>query len=502
MIARMTTLPQQLYTAAQVRELDRRAIEEQGIAGIELMERAGRAACDFLRRRWPRARRIALFAGVGNNGGDAFILARLLHELGLQASIFQVGDARRIRGDAHTALQRAQDAGVEYQPMGPLETQRFELLVDGMLGTGLNGEVVHQWADAIDLLNTYPCPVLALDIPSGLHADNGRVLGTTVRAAATITFIGLKRGQFTGEGPESCGELVFDDLSVPPAVYEDLSPSAQLLDARNLARIFAPRSRSSHKGDFGHVLLIGGDRGMGGAIRLAAEAALRVGAGRVSVACRPEHIPAITAARPEIMVHGVEQAIELGPLLEKARVVVLGPGLGQSDWSRSLFVRALQYKEPMVLDADGLNLLADDPFHHDTWVLTPHPGEAARLLGQDNAQVQADRFISAAEIEASYGGVCVLKGAGTLVQAPYSTPGVCALGNPGMASAGMGDVLSGVIGGLMAQGMEAAEAAERGVCLHALAADHAAAEGGERGLLAGDLFVHLRRLVNGGGSHE
>ena len=257
------------------------------------------------------------------------------------------------------------------------------------------------------------------------------------------------------------------------------------------------RSPTAHKGDFGHVLVIGGDRGMSGALRLAAEAALRVGAGLVSAATRAEHAASISVARPEIMSHGVESASALSLLLslrKGASVLAVGPGLGQGEWGRKLFSAVLESSLPMVVDADALNLLAVEPAHRDNWILTPHAGEAARLLGQTVEQVQADRISAAVALQQKYGGVVVLKGAGTLVADVTDEIAICSEGNPGMASGGMGDVLTGVIAGLLAQGCTLTEAAQQGVCLHAHAADLAAQEG-QRGLLASDLFPHLRRLM-------
>jgi len=257
----------------------------------------------------------------------------------------------------------------------------------------------------------------------------------------------------------------------------------------------SPRPRDAHKGLFGHVLIIGGDYGMAGAARLAGEAALRVGAGLVSIATRPEHVSAIVSGRPELMCHPVKQAKDLKPLLAKATVIVLGPGLGQSAWSKQLFKQALASALPKIIDADGLNLLAKQTKKSDHWILTPHPGEAARLLKSDNKKIQADRITAVKQLQQKLGGIAILKGAGSLVAASDSIS-ICQAGNPGMASGGMGDVLSGVIGGLLAQQFNLQQAAELGVCLHAYAGDLAAQQNGERGMLASDLMPYLRELMN------
>lgn len=501
----MRRLPNALYRAEQVREFDRLAIEEQGIAGAELMERAGQAAFNALREAWPRARRIAVLAGVGNNGGDAYVVARLAHDAGLAVHLWQVGDALKLKGDARVMARLWRDAGGETQDYKTgLDLGGSDVVVDGLLGTGLNAELEGDWADAVRAINESHAGVMALDIPSGLHADSGCAMGCAVTAQLTISFIALKQGLFTAEGPRYCGRLLYDDLRLPPQVLMSQAPAVSRLTFAGVAHLLAPRRRDAHKGDFGHVLVIGGDAGMGGAVRMAAEAALRVGAGLVSVATRPVHAAAISAARPELMCHAVTSVSELRPLLARASVVAIGPGLGQSDWARALLGSVLDSDLPMVVDADALNLLAIEPARRENWILTPHPGEAARLLNQDTTVIQADRFTAVKALQQGFGGVAVLKGAGSLVAAADSPLALCDAGNPGMASGGMGDVLTGVIAGLLAQrrtlktdpAHALAVAARLGVSVHARAADLAAKEGGERGLLATDVIATLREVVN------
>lgn len=255
-----------------------------------------------------------------------------------------------------------------------------------------------------------------------------------------------------------------------------------------------PRARDAHKGDFGHVLIVGGDLGFSGAVHMAAEASLRVGAGLVSVATRPEHAAMINVGRPEIMCHPVQSFASLKSLLEKATVVVMGPGLGRSEWSRELFHGVVQCDQPLVLDADGLNLLAEKPFKKSSWILTPHPGEAGRLLKKTSQEIQHDRPSAVKLLQREYGGIAVLKGAGSLVAGP-SELALCEAGNPGMATGGMGDVLSGVIGGLIAQKIPLNTAAKLGVLVHGMAGDMAA-KTGERGMIASDLMLYLRKIVN------
>ncbi len=496
-LPRSDQLPYALYRAAQVREFDRIAIQDFGIPGEALMERAGAAAFARLRDRWPALRDIAVVAGTGNNGGDGFVVARLAREAGLAVRVLQVGDPARIGGDARTSLERYLALGGEHRPFRRLPPEA-RLIVDGLFGTGLDRPVAGAWAEAIAAINAHPAPVLALDIPSGLHADTGCVLGEAVRAELTVSFIGLKQGLFTADGPECSGTVVFEGLDVPAAIYGWQVLSARRIDWGRFGPLLPRRPRGAHKGRFGHVLVVGGDLGMAGAARLAGEAALRTGAGLVSVATRPEHVAAIVAGRPELMVHGVGTAAEAAPLLDRATVVAVGPGLGRGPWGRALLGSALGAGVPLVVDADALNLLAETPQHRPDWILTPHPGEAARLLGTGTAQIHADRFAAAAAVQQRYGGVAVLKGAGSIVQGPGTRPpAVCSGGNPGMASGGVGDVLTGIVAGLLAQGLPADDAAEVGVCVHAAAGDRAAADG-ERGLIAADLFAPLRALLNPG----
>ena len=488
-------LPRALYTAAQVRGFDRLTIEQFGVAGVELMERAGRSAFDQLQRRWPDAQRVAVLTGTGNNGGDGFVVARLARAAGLEACVLQLGDRARLRGDALVNAERWVEAGGIWQPFDGIPANT-DVIVDAMLGTGLQRDVGGDWAGAIDAVNASGRPCLAIDIPSGLNADSGVVMGCAVRAATTVSFIGLKLGLFTADGPDCAGDVVFDGLGVPAQVYASSVLSARRVDWSQQSAQLAPRRRNSHKGHFGHVLVIGGNHGLGGAARLAAEAALRVGSGLVSLATRTEHVAPVLAARPEIMVRGVDGADALQPLLRQASVVAIGPGLGRDRWADELWRAALAAQRPLVVDADALHLLAAEPLRRDDWVLTPHPGEAAALLRVCNADINTDRVGAARGLQQRFGGSLVLKGAGSIVtSADPSPPAVCSDGNPGMASGGMGDVLTGVIAGLLAQGLGVRNAAECGVCLHAAAGD-AAAAAGERGLLAGDLIAELRGLVN------
>ncbi len=493
-------LPTDLYRADQVRALDRCAIEEHGIAGIHLMKRAGRAAFAALLERWPEPEQVTVLCGAGNNAGDGFVIAGLAAQRRIPVTVICVAEPEKLQGDARLAYEFARREGVIMQPLQ--ESQGFSgIVVDAMLGTGLSGEVRDPYRQAIEWLNSSNLPVLAVDIPSGLCADTGRELGVAVKAELTVSFIGLKQGLLTGRGPALTGELLFADLGVPQAVYHSNVASVERLCLSDLLRQLPERDGDAHKGDFGHVMVVGGDSGFAGAAAMAGESAARMGAGLTSVATRPEHVAAIIARRPELMVAGVTSGQALEPLLARVTVLVLGPGLGRSPWSEQMLQQAAASDLPIVLDADGLNLLSEgrvlgNQCRRDNWILTPHPGEAARLLGVTTAEIQKDRFSAARQLQQRFGGTVLLKGAGTVIAAQDGSLSVADVGNPGMASGGMGDVLSGVIGGLLAQGLEPCAATKLAVCLHGAAADMAVADNGMRGLLATDLLPYLRQLLN------
>jgi hydroxyethylthiazole kinase-like uncharacterized protein yjeF len=496
-------LPYALYRADQVRALDRCAIERHGIPGAELMQRAGAAAFRLLRARWPGSRRIVVLAGAGNNGGDGYVLAAEALSAGLAVRLLRLGDHDRLSAESAAAAAAFARAGGVAEPYRRLPGDA-DVIVDGLLGTGLTREVAGDWAAAIDAINAARAPVLALDIPSGLDADTGRVHGTAVRANATISFIALKQGLFTGHGPGRCGDVHFAGLDVPPAIYATEVLSARRVDWGKERELVPARPRDAHKGMAGHVLVVGGAPGMSGAARLAGEAALRAGAGLVTIATHPSHAGVLNLTRPELMVHGVEGGDGLAPLAARASAVAVGPGLGRDRWGRDLLDAVLGLDLPLVVDADALNLLADDPGRwrprrRDQCILTPHPGEAGRLLGAGVAEVERDRFAAVAALQRRFGGIAVLKGAGTLVRGPgQRPPAVCSDATPAMASAGMGDALTGILAALVAQGLEPEQAATSGVCLHA-AAGVKAARGADRGLLAGDLIGTLPRLFAAAG---
>ena len=488
----MPALPVELYTAGQVRELDRIAIEERGIPSITLMERAGDSAFGVITGRYPDAKNLVVICGGGNNAGDGYVLASLAKQAGLEVRVTALVEPEQLGGDAAACAQKYLRTGtVDDIP----SIDGADLIVDAILGSGLNRCVDGAYARAIGLVNESAAPVLALDIPSGLNADTGVCMGTAVRADATVTFIGLKRGLFTGEGPDCCGEILFCDLATPADIHASVNADVRLIEPNTVLQNLPARPRHAHKGRYGHVLVIGGDYGYLGAAILAGSAAARTGAGLVTVATRVEHAGNIPLFRPELMTAALTSARDLDAVLNRVSVVAIGPGLGRSGWAMSLFAKVLQTRLPLVVDADALNLLALEHQRRENWVLTPHPGEAARLLDGTTGEIQADRFASIELLQGKFGGVVVLKGAGSLVKEEAGPIYLNRSGNPGMAGGGMGDVLTGIIAGLMAQGMAPGMAAKSAVYLHGHAADLCASDG-ERGMLAADLLPVIRSAVN------
>ncbi|TPQ26407.1 NAD(P)H-hydrate dehydratase [Methylomonas koyamae] len=479
-----------LYSTAQIRSAESWAIEGLGIPGRELMQRAGSALFRQIRQRWPDCGQLTVFCGGGNNGGDGYEVARLAHQAGYRVAVYSLADPDKLPADASGAYRDFLQAGGCVSDFEPGLSEIEGVVVDALFGIGLSRDVAAAYLPAIAAINAAGGPVLAVDVPSGLQADTGCILGAAVVADLTVTFIGPKQGLYTGAAADCRGEVVCADLEIGTLLV-GVEPASLLLKNIGMPK----RQRSAHKGQFGHVLLIGGNHGYSGAIRLAAESALRAGAGLVSVATRAAHSAWVNIARPELMCRAAEQVGDLEQMLDKADVVVVGPGLGRDAWAQAMFDGAVAAGKPCVVDADGLNLLALGNSRRDNWVLTPHPGEAARLLNCDTRQVGSDRFAAVSALQQRYGGVALLKGAGTLI-GDGSKHYVVAAGNPGMASGGMGDVLAGLIGGLIAQGFSLDKAALAGAQIHAAAADSLAAEFGERGLLAGDLPPRIRELLN------
>lgn len=534
-----------LYSTAAVRVFDAAAIDS-GISGYELMTRAAAAALRESRARWPVARDLLVFCGAGNNGGDGYVLARLAKSSGLSPRVVALVGRERLKDDAARAADECLAAGVPVLAHEPQELAsrlaRSDVIVDALLGIGLNTDVREELAYVIAAINESRRPVLAIDIPSGLCGDTGVVRGQAVVADLTVTFIARKQGLWLREGPQHAGKICFDSLSIGEKITArkiaahkitvhksttgtEHSPTARLLEPAMLSSALARRRHDAHKGDAGHVVVVGGGEGMPGAARLAGIAALRAGAGRVTVLTAPSSVAPVAAGCAELMVRGIEP-VDLGgdaliEIFETADAVAVGPGLGRTPWGRAVFSQVCtvlaRLDLPAVVDADALNVLAESRATPARCVLTPHPGEAARLLGISSAEVQQDRLAALRALEAAYPATIVLKGAGTLVS--DRVPWLCPYGNPAMAAPGMGDVLTGVIAALLGQKIKGQRistplAARVGVLWHALAGDllvgdllvgdslvgeSIAAEGGsvrqDRGLLASELAAALPAVL-------
>ena len=480
-----------IYSSEQIRALEQRVFAKNIVSSDDLMLRAGQAAFDALQKEWPNAKRLAVFCGHGNNGGDGYVIAYLAQQANYQVEVFYSSLPKT--PDAQLMMHAAMSARVPMQQWVAELSFEADVIVDALLGTGLNSPVTGIFAEMIQVINAHYAPVLAIDIPSGIAADTGALCGVAIDAELTVTFIGYKLGSFTGEGASHVGQLVFKKLLQLTPDFYPKTPMVYRLEQSQLQ--LPKRPRHCHKGDFGHVLVIGGDEGMGGAVMMAAEAALRSGAGKVTVATHPNHVSALLARCPEVMVRGIQHVSQLQPLIELATVIVIGMGLGRQAWGQRLWLAVQETHKPMIVDADALYWLAQQPTQRDNWILTPHGGEAGRLLACDHQHVDNNRFESVQQLVARYGGVVLLKGVGSLI-ADKNCVNLCPYGNAGMATAGMGDTLAGIMAGLVAQFGLSLATASQAVVVHALAGDMAA-EAGERGLIATDLLPHLRVLLNG-----
>jgi len=485
-----------VYATSDVREIESAAAA--GMSPPPLMERAGLAAAHLAREvAGGNGKPVLVVAGPGNNGGDAFVVARHLKEWWFKVEVVFAGDESRLSGDAADALRawRAADGEIrsELPAMG-----NWGLVVDGIFGIGLEREVTGRYAEWIGYINAADAPVLALDVPSGLHSDTGRVLGAAVVADHTATFIALKPGLLTLDGPDHSGKLHLCRLDLES---RSLNPSSGFLIGHDVLKtVLKPRRRNSHKGDYGSIGVIGGDHGMVGAALLAGRAALKLGSGRVYLGLIARDAPLVDPEQPELMLRTADAALKLGHL----DVLAVGPGLGQAPDAAFYLDIALGSELPLVLDADALNLIGADPTlsgrtkeRKAATLLTPHPAEAARLLGTTTREVQADRIAAALALASRLNAHVVLKGAGSICALPDATWHINTSGNSGMASAGMGDVLTGIIAALLSQGADAKSALLAGVYLHGAAADDLVHNGhGPLGLAAGELIDPARRLLN------
>lgn len=530
-------LPSYFYTAADAAKIDRHVIEQKGVSGYCLMGRAAQAAYDLVCDRFPETRSLVVLAGAGNNAGDGYALAQIAHQAGWRVTVLALVAPDTLKNEAGQAVADCLAAGVLCLDFAACEAlPAADLYVDALFGIGLSRPIeASDFTRAIQYLNATAAPVLSLDVPSGLAADTGQPLGLAVKAQITITFIVVKQGLLTAQGPDFVGELWFDDLAISADCAARLCSGVSHVNLQYLPQI-PSRAKASHKGSFGDVLVVGGDVGMAGAALLAAEAAISGGAGRVTLMTHPEHLTAALIRCPEVLTAAVDEGVDaaevkslLAPLLAKASVVVLGPGLGQRDWgmvlAQTVISAACEHKDlNLVLDADALNLIAADKIRWPIFsrvgtdkynglgartIMTPHPLEAARLLDSEAATsaanggkthhnartIQTDRFAAAAALADLFDAHILLKGAGTVLAHSLlygdqrhdervqkkSRLALCSLGNPGMAVAGMGDVLSGLLGALFgqlsSQGLSTAEVVAAGAVIHAAAGDWVWAQG-------------------------
>ncbi|MEO5346893.1 MAG: NAD(P)H-hydrate dehydratase [Magnetococcus sp. YQC-9] len=511
-----------LLTSAQMREADRRTIESLGLPGVVLMENAGAAACEILRARVPewRSRVVVILAGAGNNGGDGFVMARRLLQAGSRVVVLLLGRGAELKGDARThhgvfvglgGVVRELVGGVDVAGVLHPLLLHCSVVVDAIFGTGLTRPVEGIAAELIRLVTRSGKPVLAVDIPSGVCADTGRIWGCALPACWTVTFAAQKRGHRLHPGAALCGELFVVPIGIPESFLAIPEHDVALNDTQDL--VIPKRSPDAHKGDCGRLLIVAGSVGMEGAAILVAQGAARVGAGLITVATPAAVQPVITAGLTEAMTLPLPLKASGEPLLERITagrfqpdVLAIGPGLGESESTWELVTALMTWKElPTLLDADALNILAGQGERIRQWaigrraplILTPHPGEMARLWGMGVAEVQGDRLAIARRTARDWGVWVVLKGAGSIIAAPDGRAWINATGNPGLAAGGSGDLLTGIIAGLLAQNWPVESAVRAGVWLHGAAADACAAEQGMVGMLAGDLIGQVRRLRNG-----
>ncbi len=509
-----------LVTADEMQAMDRQTIESFGLPGRILMENAGRGATGMLLELLPdiRQQKIGIMAGRGNNGGDGFVMARYLSQGGGNVTVFLLTEASQVKGDAAANLKLLASIGVEvvelpdegcFHEYSPI-LGNVQVWVDAILGTGLRSEVTGFYRTVIDFMNRTARPIFAVDIPSGLDADTGQPHGICIRAAATATFAFAKTGHLLYPGVEFTGRLGVVDIGIPSCIRERINPRQMLITPDLVRKGLIPRKADAHKGDTGHLMVVAGSTGKTGAAALCSLAAMRAGAGLVTLGV-PASVNGVleqlltevmTAPLPEIVSGRLSEAAgeTILKLMEGKKGLAVGPGLDRAETTKALLLQILpEIAVPMVIDADGLNLLADAA---DIWkqiqapvILTPHPGEMARLTGMDVGNIQKNRVACARRFAEELGVHVVLKGAGTVVAHPDGTVHVNATGNPGMAVGGMGDVLTGIIAGLLVQGYDPVFAATAGVYLHGYAADLVAAVDGQTGYLAGQVAAALPRAL-------
>jgi len=512
-----------LLTAAQSRELDRLSQEKYGVASYSLMTTAGeavaRATMEKYRTRLSDA--VLVIAGKGNNGGDGFVAARKLLQESIKVRALLLGKASALKGDAaraHADFLAAGGAVVEIDSDAALDAAMREhpgIVIDAIFGTGLNAEVAGLPRRAIEAINSLAAPIVAIDISSGVNSDTGAVMGAAVNAALTVTFGFAKFGHVSFPGAGHCGELKIAQIGFAPAAIDDIAPSGLFLEAKDVGRWSKPRSRNSHKGMYGHAMVIAGSRGKAGAAILASRGALRAGAGLVTTAIPNSVADIVASAQAELMTEAIADCdghfdgkaatVALSSLIKPMTSIVVGPGIGVSDGTKELIewliAEAVAPERPMLIDADGLNIVAQlgpEKLRHAKGpvVLTPHPGEMSRLLGISTAEVNADRISAANKLVEKTGAVVLLKGAASVIAGPAGEVCINSTGNPGMSTPGMGDALSGITGALLGQHLDPLKALAFAVFLHGYAADRVAARYGRIGYIVGDLIDELPRAID------
>jgi ADP-dependent NAD(P)H-hydrate dehydratase / NAD(P)H-hydrate epimerase len=499
------SLPQPAYSAIQVLSHEKRVAQSLNLPLFSLMQKAGQSVFEHVSANMTKDQSMLIVCGKGNNGGDGFVVAKLAVAAGINVHVLCTADQNQLKGDARQAFEQLLESL-------PLEAKTFcssdlsliqqrikafqgEVIVDAIFGIGFSGELSTPWLGVIEAINCHQAMVVSVDVPSGLDANTGSVCPNAVVADETITFIVVKQGLLTGQASVHVGILYCVDLGIGIDFIKSLAPAAYVQGVEGLPKINS-RFASMHKGSIGLALTVGGNESMPGAIKLSSEAALKAGAALVAVCCHKNNQAMVFNNRPELMLapHKVS-ALADSTFIDKAKVILIGPGLGQNDWALDLFECVTSKDKPLVVDADALRLLSQRNIYRENWVLTPHPGEAASLLNVDLATIENDRFQAVRNIAQKYGGICVLKGAGSLIS-DGETVWINQTGNSGMASGGMGDVLSGIISALILQSSSLLDAVRLAVSIHGQAADMATKDLGPRGLLASDLLTPIRKLVN------
>ena len=480
-----------LYDVAQTRALDK-ALTVGLLTQTNLIEIASKSVLAELKKKWPHCHDIGILCGPGGNGADGFCLADFAISEGLNVTVYLLQDEGSISeiGRKYLEVIKKRDVKITL-------SQEFscahDVLVDAVFGLGINRQIRGHTKGIFEKINSSNIPVIAIDVPSGLSATTGSTLGAVIKASVTVTFFWDKQGFHTGDGKDSAGEVVIAPLGISETLLDDFNPTALGLSSGNNEIINVKRKQSSHKGDYGHVLVVAGNKGFAGSGFLAASGALRSGSGLVSLATHYSHAASLACLRPELMVHPMHLFSNFDSLIKKSNVLVLGPGLSTKIWGLSMFRKTMMFNGAKVFDADALNLISKAGSIDNYRIITPHVREASRLLQVSDFDIEVDRFAAAKSLVEKFGGVAVLKGSGTIVQTNGELPVVILAGNPGMASGGVGDVLAGIIGGLLAQNFGLFLSAYLGALLHATAGDLAAKKIGERPMAASDIIDQLAR---------